>query len=267
MASPEPDKATFENVVASENWTFPASGGPVFVDTTVTAYRGVEAYHGTVPVRQNDIDSRELAQHLKIIPREDIYPTLGGTTVDLTVAPKLYTKRPDISSLSTTPKGTVASQFRHEVEIYETLSRTPHPSIVRYHGCVLFGDMIVAFQLEHCSTTLLDRIEQDDQFTKTAFEECISQVESGLEHLHSLGLAHNDLNPANIMFVADKANAVIIDFDSCDYFGRQLKRGGLVGGWDGGEPIATFQLSSAECDKQACQSIRDWGLHALSQRR
>jgi len=266
MSLPDRDQSLFENVVANENWSFPASGEPVFVGTTMTAFRGIDAYHGTLPIRQKDLEPGALAQYLKPIEQTDIYPSLAGTKIDLTVAPVRYTKRPDISSVSATPKGTVRNQFMHEVEIHELLSRYPHPSVVRYLGCVLQDGMIVAFHLEKCSRTLLDRIEQDDKFSEDAFEKCMDQIESGLQHLHSLGFAHNDLSPANIMFNSDETEAILIDFDSCDRFGKPLNRGGWVGGWDGGEPIATFKLSSAECDKQACQFLRKWGLLALSRR-
>lgn len=43
----------------------------------------------------------------------------------------------------------------------------------------------------------------------------------GIQHLHSLGLVHNDVNPANNM-VDEDGTAVLIDFDSCRRVGESL---------------------------------------------
>lgn len=45
----------------------------------------------------------------------------------------------------------------------------------------------------------------------------------GIRHLHSLGIIHNDINPANMMFDTCNGNTpVIIDFDSCRPKGHRL---------------------------------------------
>lgn len=67
--------------------------------------------------------------------------------------------------------------------------------------------------------TLSERLRRDTEtFDKEA---CLREVELGIRHLHSLGLVHNDINPANIMF-DDSDRPVIIDFDSCHYHGQKL---------------------------------------------
>ena len=53
----------------------------------------------------------------------------------------------------------------------------------------------------------------------------------GLRFLHdTLGLAHNDINPTNIM-LDDRASPVIIDFDSCIPIGKEFgsRKGGTYG--------------------------------------
>ena len=55
-----------------------------------------------------------------------------------------------------------------------------------------------------------------------------SKIENGIAHLHSLGLVHNDLNPANIMFSEDDIPE-IIDFDSCRREGENLLKAGTPG--------------------------------------
>jgi len=39
-------------------------------------------------------------------------------------------------------------------------------------------------------------------------------IASGVGHMHSLGLIHNDIDPSNIMITEDDS-PVVIDFDSC----------------------------------------------------
>lgn len=58
----------------------------------------------------------------------------------------------------------------------------------------------------------------------------MSEIRTGVEHLHNQGLTHNDLNPSNIAI--DKlGNPIILDFGSCQKFGEQLISAGTPG-WD-----------------------------------
>lgn len=59
-------------------------------------------------------------------------------------------------------------------------------------------------------------------------------IESVVKHLHSLGLAHNDLNPMNIM-TDKKKRPILIDFGSCKPFGRRLMESGSPGWVDEAE--------------------------------
>lgn len=54
-------------------------------------------------------------------------------------------------------------------------------------------------------------------------------IRAGVEHLHSLGFAHNDLNPMNIALDGDD-NLIILDFGSCRRFGEQVLSAGTYGG-------------------------------------
>ncbi|KAH8744393.1 hypothetical protein F5883DRAFT_439941 [Diaporthe sp. PMI_573] len=86
----------------------------------------------------------------------------------------------------------------------------------------------------------------------------MDQIEAAAaEHLHSLGLAHNDISPPNIMF-DNAGQAVLINLDSCAPLGNVITKSGLVTGWKG--PIdgygRQYDRSSAECDKEAIQEIR-----------
>ncbi|KAG6019233.1 hypothetical protein E4U19_007387 [Claviceps sp. Clav32 group G5] len=46
-------------------------------------------------------------------------------------------------------------------------------------------------------------------------------IERGIRHLHSLGIVHNDINPANIM-LDELDRPIIIDFDAWQKNGQEL---------------------------------------------
>ncbi|KAK4043557.1 protein kinase [Parachaetomium inaequale] len=56
----------------------------------------------------------------------------------------------------------------------------------------------------------------------------LSGLSAALDHLHALGLAHNDVNPANVM-LAHGGEPVLIDFGSCEPFGERLLSAGTPG--------------------------------------
>lgn len=62
---------------------------------------------------------------------------------------------------------------------------------------------------------------------KAAF---LGALESALAHLHNLGLAHNDLNPANIL-ISETGMPVLTDFDSCRPVGQKLLYSRGTPGW------------------------------------
>lgn len=72
---------------------------------------------------------------------------------------------------------------------------------------------ILGLVLDRCSTTLEKRMKAGGipQFNK---ESWMKGIESAAKHLHTLGLAHNDLSPANIM-LDEYDNAIVIDLGSC----------------------------------------------------
>jgi len=116
-----------------------------------------------------------------------------------------------------------------EVRFMETLSRSPHPHVVAYHGCVVENGYIVGIALEKCTKTLEERCQ--DTTTPFNVSACLSQIAAALAHLHDLGYCHNDIKPGNIMVRADDT-AVLIDFDSCLPVEELLSKGkGQTPGW------------------------------------
>lgn len=80
----------------------------------------------------------------------------------------------------------------------------------------------------------------------------LDQVERALRHLHSLGIAHNDLNPANIMVEEDKA--VIVDFDSCRFYETDINSVKSTYQWHD-EKVTTARPLN---DLDALEEIRLW---------
>jgi serine/threonine protein kinase len=113
-----------------------------------------------------------------------------------------------------------------EVEACEVLRRHPHPNIATYLGCTVKDGRITGLAFAKYPLTLSQMVRDGLPFDK---ERCLSGIESGLRHMHSLGLIHNDLNPANVMVDGD--TAVIIDFDSCKREGDKLGSKAGTDGW------------------------------------
>ncbi|KAH6974949.1 kinase-like domain-containing protein, partial [Ilyonectria sp. MPI-CAGE-AT-0026] len=101
-----------------------------------------------------------------------------------------------------------------EVKVCELLREHAHPNIATYIGFIMQGDSIRGL----CFATLFDK------------DLCLQGIESGIRHMHSLGLVHNDINPSNIMI--DSADRpVIIDFGSCKQEGEKLGVKAGTWGW------------------------------------
>ena len=165
------------------------------------------------------------------IPKEDICPPF---TDHLTLAPNplpndTFLKKPSVLGFSDSgPKP--REKLLHEAQMCEILRRHPHPNIVSYLGCVRDEGLVTALCLVRYKETLADRLRDDNR--PLNIRSCLEGVKNGLDHLHNLGLNHNDINPANIML--DKEDVpIIIDFDSCEKEG-ELSLGLGTPGWTDG---------------------------------
>ena len=111
----------------------------------------------------------------------------------------------------------------------ELISKSPHPNIVGYYGCRVRRGRITAIILEQIDKTLTQYAETAE-FQELDRDRFAEAIYSAVDHLHSLGLAHNDINPHNIM-VKDGA-LVLIDFGSCRPFGKRLESLGTEGWYE-----------------------------------
>lgn len=172
-----------------------------------------------------------------------------------------FVKKPRLTSYDRVYKGpqpnAIAESVLAEARICELLMRHPHPNIATYLGCHVSSGRITGLCFVQYSHTLMEevnpgalmkrRLRSTRQPTKD-YSGFLTGIESGIRHLHSLGLAHNDINPSNIMVDGD--NPIIIDFGSCRPLGECLEGVGRTYEW---------------YDEKVQQSVPDNDLHALKE--
>ena len=142
-------------------------------------------------------------------------------------------------------------QVLDETLIMEKLAKNPHRNIIHYRGCRVKRGRITGIVIDKYEMSL-------EQFIKSAevknldIDAFLSDISSAVDHLHSLGLAHNDINPGNIM-MGEKNQPVLIDFGSCQPFGRLLQTFGTPGWFE-----EDFWTSEKKHDDIALEKLRQW---------
>ncbi|KAL6859883.1 hypothetical protein ACO1O0_003907 [Amphichorda felina] len=187
---------------------------------------------------------------------EEIDPELPPD-VDLTIAPdhlddnSAYVKRPSLIWYDTM-KGTnfIPTEVLNETLTMENTSKSSHPNIVRYYGCRLRRGRITSVLLERHDMTLQQYVFEPrlGELDKDKF---CQGVESAVQYLHGLGLAHNDIDPNNIMIKDDQP--ILIDFGSCQPVGKRLQSMGTPGWCDGDS-----HTSEKKRDTFSLGKLREW---------
>jgi serine/threonine protein kinase len=97
---------------------------------------------------------------------------------------------------------------------YETLQKLQHPNIVKVYDLFLQSDT----QEAAISMTLLpgqplsSLLREGHKFTESEVKSVARQMLSALSYMKEQGLAHRDINPANIML--SEGHATLIDFQT-----------------------------------------------------
>jgi serine/threonine protein kinase len=215
-------------------------------------------YFGQLFKSKKEITPAEYHSALEYVPDSEIYPMVPETLDNpLTIAPdalddvSAFIKRPGINSYEEM-KGSdfIPKGLLQETIIMEQLSKAHHPHIIRYHGCRVRRDRIICIFLERLDQTLM-QYSHEPEFAQLDRSKFLEALELAVAHLHSLGLAHNDINPHNIM-VRD-GMPVLIDFGACQPLGRPLQEAGSPG-WCM-DDITTSEL---EHDRYGIQKVREW---------
>ncbi|KUJ16408.1 uncharacterized protein LY89DRAFT_685400 [Mollisia scopiformis] len=154
-----------------------------------------------------------------------------------------------VKDLTEEPPSEISQALLVEARIYESFRDLPHPHILQYKGCVVRDGRIVALALPKLPETLGARIE--DETRPIDGVKVYEEVSAGLRYLHSLGLAHNDIAPSNIMLREDDT-AVIIDFGSCAKEGEATS-GTVSVGWSLNGP-----KSEKRKDKHALEVLKKY---------
>ncbi|KAI9781240.1 MAG: hypothetical protein M1816_002423 [Peltula sp. TS41687] len=164
-----------------------------------------------------------------------------------------YVKRPNLLDYGDTEASSnISSLILHEAWICEILRHHPHPNIARYLGCAVdVQGRITGLCFARYTKRLFESARENN--LPRDRESFLTQIESGIRHLHGLGLVHNDINPFNVMMDADD-RPVIIDFDSCQRVGGKLGLKAGTIGWSNDKA----QVTEFSSDYHGLSLIRDF---------
>ncbi|KKZ67577.1 hypothetical protein EMCG_06746 [[Emmonsia] crescens] len=127
------------------------------------------------------------------------------TQAQESLPPNTYIKRPNLSLynifqeynvLSLIPKGLL-----EEAQAMEKISKHSHPNFIYYHSCRIRRGRITSLVLDHHPNTPTDYLK--NKVGSIDKEPFMQALKSAIYHLHSLGWAHNDLHPGNILVDED----------------------------------------------------------------
>ena len=224
-----------------------------FLRSTFTYVDGRDtAWFGQISgVRKYDLTAQELRRSLERIPDDKIYPK---AVPNITVVPSakkksFFVQRPQLLCLDNEEEAKLLPRMLiEEAGVLEFLKQNHHPNLVRYHGCIVERGRITGLALEPHGMILQYRYDDDDE-RDLDIDTCLDGIRAGIRHLHSLGFAHNYLNPMNIAL--DKEDTpIILDFGSCRRFGEQLISAGTPGWTD-----ENYIISEQRHDKIALEKF------------
>ncbi|KAF2763065.1 hypothetical protein EJ05DRAFT_24446 [Pseudovirgaria hyperparasitica] len=160
-------------------------------------------------------------ESLELVADKDVYPEAPShITRVTTIGSGAFIKGPALTfyeELRGSEK--IAQILLQEAEMLEQIQRNPHPNIIRYHGCQVYRGRITGLVLERYPFTLEERMRNGGGDLNLAVG--FDGLKSGVMHLHSLGLAHNDIKASNVMVGMDGA-WILVDIGSCRPFGDHL---------------------------------------------
>ena len=227
----------------------------VFSHTKVILRKGDQYYYATTRNRYRTT-SEVVPGSLKLhpIPTSKIWPQFkkGFTVAPKPLPPGCYVKQPSLLHYGDTKASTEQSSLLlQEARVCETLKKRPHPNIAQYLGCIVSNDgRIKGLCFVKYGVNLFDRVNKDTR--PFDGDLCSRRIEDGIQHLHSLGLIHCDINPTNIMMDGD--NPVIVDFDSCRQEGQKLGSKAGTEGWTS----ENFHFARRENDQYGLLKIREF---------
>lgn len=259
LSNRKPFAASFQDLILIENRE---ANKPTYT-TFYLITPDEEVYFGQLLKNKRDVTLAECNSALEPIEDGEIYPKIPDN-IALTMAPpdilndttSVFVKKPGLYWYEVM-KGIdfILKELLNEALIMEQVSKLHHPSIIPYYGCLTRRGRITGIVLKHFDQTLtkyaLNNPADFQQLDKTKFVEAL---ESAVASLHSLGLAHNDINPGNIMIKNDGTpTPILIDFGSCQPFGKRLQSLGSPGWCE-----EDFHTSEKKHDAYSLGILREW---------
>ncbi|KAM0433322.1 hypothetical protein ACHAPT_004198 [Fusarium lateritium] len=220
-------------------------------------------YYGQLDKPKADISFQHATDALARISDEEIFPRWPHECLTFTKAPEelppdVFIKRPRLALYDIFLKHKVVHLLPQglveEAEAMEVLRSQPHPNIVRYYGCQVRRGYITGLVLDRHTHDLNSYLKSGHTIRdKDLF---IESLELAIYHLHSLGWAHNDLNPTNVI-VADDKRPILIDFGSARRIGEKLSTSRGTKGWIDCE-MKDYTTSETRHDSSALIKLRTW---------
>lgn len=100
----------------------------------------------------------------------------------------------------------MAKAVLSEAKVCEILRRNPHPNIAEYRGCEVSRDWrITGLCWAKLTDSLMQRVNPHYKgkgifrYTPGSLKDkdgVLQKIKAGIQHLHQLGLVHNDIDPS-----------------------------------------------------------------------
>lgn len=215
------------------------------------------AWTGRVDLPKRHLTPEIATQSLQAIPDHEIYPLVPPGVASMEASEYVPSEDTWVKGLNiqaynlTAGSAHVANQVLEEIKAYQLIAANPHSNLAEFRGCLTRDNRVVGILLKRYATTLKARVAGQSQNTLDR-ETIVENIGSGLSHLHSLGMAHNDINPSNIMF-DENDRLVIIDLGASRQIGNMLSQTGTPG-WNEGFD----RTSSIRNDEIGFGKIQEW---------
>ncbi|OQE43651.1 hypothetical protein PENCOP_c003G02733 [Penicillium coprophilum] len=210
----QPLVKSLQNLTMIESW----NDGKLKSTTFYHVTDDEEVFFGYASKNKREMTMPEFNSSLKRVQDQDIYSKIS-VNIHLTLASEVldpslvYVKRSGLQWYDDMI-GTnhLSKAILDDTLVMEQISRAPHPNIIQYYGCRVRRGFNTSIVLERLDQTLSAYVSTSD-FQKLDKIKFFEYFKSAVENLHSLRLAHNDINPDNLM--VKNGSPVLIDFDSC----------------------------------------------------
>ncbi|PTB69400.1 kinase-like protein [Trichoderma citrinoviride] len=174
----------------------------------------------------------------KMIPTKDRGPVMNPQWTTAPQTGDFYVKKPDLQDY-VDPK--LEERVEHEVKMCELIKRQTHPNLASYYGCLSDQGRVVGICFKKYQKTLLESVnpgrlskrhfmESGRPLVEDHMKDWITSIRSAVDHLHTLGLVHNDITPANVM-IDEHGSPILIDFGGLCRVGESLRTVKRTYGW------------------------------------